>query len=397
MTEDRVPEAEISKRLSYLQKKLIKNNMEGIFLTHRPDIYYFSGTAQDCYLYVPAESAPILFIKRYFPRAQKEASIKEMMEILSVTEIPGRIRDKTGTLPTTCGLAFDVVPVRDYHFYQSLFPETLFTDGTAVINSCRKIKSPWEIEQIRLAASLSEKTFGYIKTVIRPGLTEMELCGMFEAFARKHGNGGKLILRHYRSEAYPFHLISGKNGGLPGALDSPVCGTGTSAAFPFGAGHKKINKNEPVLIDIGSVLKGYHMDETRMFAISSMPEEAKKASYAAMEIINSLVSYMKPGILMSDVYHKSVQLAESLGFGTEFLGLPGYKSMFIGHGIGLEVIENPIISKGNHKALETGMVLSLEPKMVFKNKFAAGIESVVYIKEQGAEFLSTTEQSVFIC
>jgi len=220
---------------------------------------------------------------------------------------------------------------------------------------------------------------------------------MFEAFSRKHGHSGKLLLRHYRSEGYPFHLMSGISGGLPGAMDSPVCGTGTSAAFPFGAGHKKINANEPVLIDFGAVLNGYHMDETRMFAISSMPDKAKRASYATIEILDHLVSFMKPGIPMSEVYQKSVDQAVSMGFEEEYLGLPTHKARFIGHGIGLEITESPVLSQGNQDLLKTGMVLAIEPKMLYKNKFAAGIESVVCITELGAELISTTEQSVFIC
>jgi len=397
MTEHMVPDTEIRSRITRLQKELIKNNQDGIFLTHKPDIYYFSGTAQDCYLYVPAENNPLLFVKRYLPRAKKETSLEHTIQVKSVTDIPGIISDLEGRLPSLCGLAFDVVPVRDYHFYMSLFEDTQFEDGTPLINSCRKIKSPWEVLQIQNAADLSEKTYNHIRDIIRPGQTEMELCGLFEAYARKHGHGGKLILRHYRSEAYPFHLISGVGGGLPGAMDSPICGTGTSAAFPYGAGHKKLEKNEPILIDFGTVLNGYHMDETRMFAMGSMPDDAEKASFATIEILNQLISYMKPGIRISDVYEKSVMLAKTMGYEKEFLGLPDHKATFIGHGIGLEIVEQPILSKSNRHLLESGMVLAVEPKMLFKNRFSVGVESVIHITENGTETISRTDHTVFIC
>ena len=96
-------------------------------------------------------------------------------------------------------------------------------------------------------------------------------------------------------------------------------------------------------------------------------------------------------------FEKSVKSAKSLGYEEQFLGLPGIKSNFIGHSIGLEIVESPIISKGKKDVLKPGMVFAVEPKFIFKNEFAAGIESVIQITEDGACFLSTTPHEIFIC
>ncbi|MCP4020749.1 MAG: M24 family metallopeptidase, partial [Desulfobacteraceae bacterium] len=223
---------------------MAKQNIQALLLTHKPDIFYFSGTAQDCYLLIDCEKEPMLFVKRYLPRAKKESFLKTILPIASIRDIPERIKDFHHHWPKNLGLAFDVVPVKDYLFFQRLLDGCGLTDGTAVIDFCRKIKSDWELQQIKQAAAISKQTFEFAQTHLECGMTEMEFCGIIEAFARKQGHSGKAQSRHYRAQIYPFHLVSGKNGGMPGALDSPFSGTGVSTIFPFGPGPKKIKKNE---------------------------------------------------------------------------------------------------------------------------------------------------------
>jgi Xaa-Pro aminopeptidase len=225
----------------------------------------------------------------------------------------------------------------------------------------------------------------------------MEFAGMFETYARKLGHGAGIRVRHYLTEGYPWHVLSGKSGSMPGLLDSPASGRGTSAAFPVGAGRKKLRANEPVMVDLGSVLNGYHMDETRMFAIDSMPARAMKTCRAAIEIHNSIIEKAKPGIPLCDIFGHSVQLSEKLGYADSYLGASGHKVSFVGHGIGLEIIEPPVISRNRKDLLEPGMTFALEPKFVFENEFTAGVESVFLVTETGARLISKVPVTVFVC
>lgn len=394
---DPTPETEIADRINTVQNQMAAHQINALFLTHKPDIYYFSGTAQDCYLYIEKDHDPVVFVTRYLPRAQQETPLKNIEPITSIKDIPRLIEYRFKKHPDTCGLAFDVVPVKDLYFYKTLFKPTQFVDGTPVIESCRQIKSPWEIDQMKKAALVSKQTFDFMAENITPGISEMEFCGMFETYSRTLGHSGKLLARHYRTEAFPFHLMSGKNGGIPGALDSPLCGTGTSNAYPYGAGPKLIKKNEPILIDFGTALNGYHMDESRMFIIGKLPDKAENASKVSIEILYTLLDRMKPGLPMDEIFETAVTLAKKHSLGDQFLGLPDLKSKFIGHGVGLELVENPIIAKGKKILLKPGMVLAVEPKFIFKHQFAAGIESVIQITKNSSEFLSSTENKIFFC
>lgn len=387
MNKFKVPSGEIIRRKAIIQKELQNSGIDGLFIVQRVDLFYFSGTAQNGYLYMPAEGEPLLFIKRYMPRAQEETSLKNVVEIKSIKEVPGLISDFYGNLPGKIGFEFDVLPVRDFNFYKSLFHIDKYIDGSTLIHNVRMIKSDWEIEQMERTAELSKKTFEYMKTAIRPGLTEMEFAGMYETFARKLGHGAKLRIRDFQTEGYPWHILRGTNCGLVGSLNSP-----------FSRGRNKLlTPNEPIIIDLPSVLNGFHMDETRMFAIGSMPDRAMDACRAAIDIHNAVLEIVKPGITFGELFHHSVETAESLGYSAPYLGPPGYKVNFIGHGVGLELIEHPIIAIGEKDRIEPGTTFALESKMVFKNEFSAGIKSVFLATEQGARLISKVPLEIFIC
>jgi len=360
-------------------------------------LFYFSGTAQNGYMYIPAQGQPMLFIKQYFPRAEKESSVADIVKIESIKEIPELIADRCGRPPQILGFELDVLPVNDFNFYQSLFKVKKCVDGSPHILKVRRIKSDWEIAQLENTAAMTAKTFEYMHAAIRPGLSEMEFAGMFETYARRLGHGAGIRVRHYQTEGYPWHVLSGKNGGLAGLLDSPASGEGTSAAFPVGAGHKKLCADEPIMVDLGSVLNGYHMDETRMFAIGSMPAKAMDTCRVAIEIHNAIIEKARPGITLGELFEHSVRLAATLGYAESYLGIPGHKVSFIGHGIGLEIVEPHIIARNRKDRLEPGMVFALEPKFVYKNEFCAGIESVFLVTETGARLISKVPVEVFVC
>jgi len=392
-----IPSGEISRRKLNIQKALKQNRIDGLLIAQRVDLLYFSGTAQNGLLFLPSEGEPLLFIKRYLPRAQEESPLKNIIGIDSIREIPDHILDFYGRFPNLLAFEFDVLPVKTFNFYKSLFPARDFVDGSPLILDVRMIKSGWEIEQMERTAEMSCRTFEYMRTIIRPGLTEMEFAGMYETFARRLGHGAGLRVRDYLTEGYPWHVLSGKNGGMVGLLDSPASGEGTSVAFPCGAGNKLLAPDEPVMVDLGSVLNGYHMDETRMFAIGSMPDKALQACLAAIQIHDSVLEKVKPGITAGELFLHAESLAESLGYADYFLGPPGVKVSFIGHGIGLELIEQPVIARDRKEQLRSGMVFALEPKMVFMNEFSAGIESVFTVTETGARLISRVPAEIFIC
>ncbi len=393
----KVPAAEIERRRRNVQHFLQANSIDGLLIIQRVDLFYFSGTAQHGFLFIPADGEPLLCIKRYLPRAQRESALHNIVAIQSVKDLPERIIDLYHRLPPTLALEYDVLPVKEFNFYRRLFNGCRLVDGSSLILNVRQIKSDWEIVQMEQTAELSARTFDYMQTVLKPGLSEMEFAAIYETYARKLGHGGKLRTRNYQSEAYPWHVLSGENGGKVGMLDSPFSGEGTSPAFPCGAGHRVIKPHEPILVDFGTMLNGYHMDETRMFAIGEMTERALQACNTAIDIHNAVLKKVRPGITTGELFDYAVAAAESAGFEETFLGPPDQKVDFIGHGIGLELIEPPYIARGKRDVLEPGMTLALEPKFCYRDEFAAGIESVFQVTDSGSRLITRVPARVFIC
>ncbi len=392
-----MPKGEIDARIDKVQARMKTGKIGGMLILQRVDLLYFSGTAQNAALYIPQEGSPLLMVKKYFSRAVQESSIAHIIEIQSVKEIPIKIQEAYGRMPDHIGVEMDVMPVREFNFYQSLFPAQVLMDGSALVLDVRMVKSSWEIQQMKKAAELSQKTFAYMTFVLRPGLQEMEFAGMVEAFARKYGHGGMLRVRDYQAEGYPWHVLSGENSGRLGLLDAPASGAGTSLAFPCGAGNKCLALDEPILVDFGTVLNGFHMDETRMFAMQSMPKKARDAAEASIKIHDAVLDRIRPGMAAGEIYEYSRVKAEEVGYADAFLGPPGYQVAFVGHGIGMELIEPPFLAKGKQQILEPGMTFALEPKIVFENEFMAGVESVFAVTENGSELISKVPVDVFIC
>ncbi|NNF98767.1 MAG: aminopeptidase P family protein [Desulfobacteraceae bacterium] len=391
------PMSEITNRITALQQLMQHQQMDGMFILQRADLFYFTGTAQDAFLYIPVDGPPLLMVRRFYPRARAESAIQDIVEIPSVKQIPRIIIDRYGTLPKICAMELDVLPVKDFRFYRKLFNTAKTVDGSALILKVRQIKSAYELDLMENTAARSAQTFEYMKSIISDGLSEMEFAARFEVFARKIGHAGHLRVRHFQSEGYAWHVLSGKNGSKVGLLDSPASGEGTSPAFPCGAGVKRLKTGEPIMVDMAWMCNGYHMDETRMFALGSMPPKALEASGAVREIHDAVIAAARPGVAIADLFDLSVRMAGGMGYADQFLGPPGYKVKFIGHGIGVELIESPIMAKGSPFILESGMTFALEPKMVFKDEFGVGIESVIQVTRDAAVLISRVPPEVFIC
>ncbi|MEJ5358883.1 MAG: Xaa-Pro peptidase family protein [Desulfobacterales bacterium] len=393
----RVPAAEIEGRLARLREALRAEGLEAAFLVQAVDRFYFSGTAQDAFLHVPAEGPALLFVRRFFPRAREESPLAEIVPIDSVRRIPELLKRRFGRLPARLGLELDVLPVNEFRFFRDLLAPQVLSDISPAILRLRSRKSDWEIAQLEATAEMSRRTFDFMRRILAPGITEMEFAARAEAFSRRLGHAGMLRVRGFNALGYPGHVLSGPNGGRPGMLDAPASGSGTSCAFPAGAGPRRLRRNEPILVDFGSVKNGYHLDEARMFAVGDMPGEALAACRAAIDLHDRLIAAARPGVTGAALFEQAVALAEQWGYGDSFLGPPGHKVRFVGHGIGLELVEPPFLARGRETPLEENMVLAVEPKLVFEGRFAAGVESVFRVTSAGGRLLSRVPVEVFVC
>ena len=407
------PREELEDRLTRLRKGMEREGMEAFLVVQKMDYYYLSGTTQDGLLFVPLEGKPLLMVRREVERARVESPLEEVTGFKSTRELPSLIRDHWGrnSEPQTLGLELDVLPVRDYFRYQDLFPGARFMDASPVIRDIRKIKSPFEIELMRVAGDIGKKVYQEARESLKEGMTEIEFGGLLEAAAKGYGHEGLLRVRSLNYEAYTWHVLSGPSGGIVSQSDSPMGGLGLSPAFPVGASLRVMRAHEPILVDFGTCYHGYQTDETRMFSIGQMGKKFIGAYNACREIHDAVLEETRPGADCEAIFQKTLRLAEQLGYspstgrrgepvepsghGGSYLGPPGLQTCFIAHGIGLELNEFPFLAQGQSYPLEEGMTFAVEPKIVFPGEGSVGLENTVVVTQDGYEILTPLEQEIF--
>jgi len=384
--------AEVPQRIAALRGLMAAQGMEAALVLQRADLFYLSGTAQDGLLYLDHDRE-LLFIRRHAPRAEAESPLS-VVSFRSFREIPRVIRDRCGRLPETMGLEMDVVPVALFRRLEDLMPEVAFADLTPLILRLRSKKSPWEVSMMERAGEIGLRVYQEVPRVLREGMTELQLAGKLLEVALSNGHQEYLRMRGFNAEAHSWHVLSGPSGGVLSSMEAPMGGWGPSPAYPMGASPKEIRRSEPVLIDFGTCYWGYLVDETRCFSVGPLPEKFRRAFEACREILGELITSAKPGVSCYSLYRLAWEVAKALGYQDQFMGPPGYKTRFVGHGIGLELNEPPFVAEGHDYPLEEGMTLALEPKMVFPGEGAVGIENTYLVTSQGLRSLTPVSEEL---
>ncbi len=390
------PLDELEERFKRLRGHMAREGMDAFLVVQKMDLYYLSGTTQDGLLFVPLEGEPLLMIRREIERARLESPHEQVAAIKSLRELPSLIKDHWGRGPETLGLELDLLPVRDYLRYQDLFPGAKLVDASPVIKETRRLKSPFEIDLMRKAGEIGRRVYHEARDILREGMTEIEFGGLMEAAAKRYGHEGILRVRSLNYEAYTWHVLSGRAGGIVSQSDSPMGGLGLSPAFPVGASRRVMGANEPILVDFGTCFHGYQADETRMFSLGPMEKKFIEAYKACREIHDLVLEETRPGANCEEIFEKTVRLAHRLGYGDSYLGPPGLQTRFIAHGIGLELNEFPFLARGHCYPLEEGMTFAVEPKIVFPAEGAVGLENTVVVTGEGYEILTPLEQDIFV-
>lgn len=388
------PAEELRARIEKLQKSLQKRDVHGALIIQKTDLFYFSGTSQQGWLYIPVEGKPLLMVYKDYERAVSESGLDEIVSLVSPKTIPQLLQERGYSLPSVLGMELDVIPANLYFLFNTIFEQAEIRDISFDIRLIRSVKSAYEISIIRQACALSDKVAARVPELIEPGKTEVQLAGEIEAYARSLGHQGIVRMRLFGSELFYGHLMSGSAAAMPSYLASPTGGEGVSGLIGQGAGFKKIEKNESILFDYVFALDGYISDHTRVFALGTLPEELLAAHEAMLEIQDEVKKLAVPGSITGDLYEQMIVMAEEKGYSDHFMGVGERKIRFTGHGVGLELDEFPFIAKGQKLPLQEGMVIALEPKAIFPEKGVVGIENTHLVTGEGLESLTCFDDKI---
>lgn len=347
------------------------------------DVYYFAGTRQNAILWIPAEGEPLLLVRKSLSRAMDESPIAAIRPFPSSKEFASVFSEDLSTI----GMTFDAIPVQQHLFYSRALPGRTFVDISMMLRELCSVKSSFELEQLRLSAGKLASVFAEVPQFLKAGMRELDLSAEMEYRLRKAGHEGYVRMRAFNQEL--FFGLAVSSGGLNGGFfDGPVTGKGLSSASPHGASCDEIRVNQPILLDFGGVFNGYISDMTRMFVIGTLDAELQRAFDVAIEIQELVRRGMKPGAICEELFFAAAAMAEEAGLGSCFMGMPGEQAKFVGHGVGLELDELPVLAKGFTMPLQAGQVIAVEPKFVIPGKGVIGIENTFVVTDDGGQRLS---------
>ncbi len=389
------PPDEISGRIAKFQHHLRTVGLDGALILQNTDLYYFSGTIQQSHLYIPAQGRALLMVRKSLARARAESPLEAIVALRSPGQLMQLIRDHGLTAPATLGMELDVMPANTYFAYRERFPEVEIRDVSTPIRMLRAVKSDYELSLIRQAAAFSDQVAECLPALLEEGLTEIELAGQVEAQARRLGHQGIVRMRLWGAEMFYGHLMAGSAAALPSYLASPTGGASVNAAVAQGPSFRKIRRNEPILLDYVFAWKGYISDHTRIFCIGRPPRALLDAHALMLDLQARIKAMATPGTSAGDLYAAAVQMAEQMGVGDHFMGAGGSDRIrFIGHGVGLELDEFPFLAQGQTTVLEEGMVIALEPKLIYPGQGVVGIENTHVVTARGLEQLTVAEEQI---
>jgi Xaa-Pro aminopeptidase len=261
-------------------------------------------------------------------------------------------------------------------------------DASKIFHRLRETKSSWEIDQIRKSGHVNHEMFLAVAERCGNGVTELDVASVAEEVSRKRGFGGRIRMRRWPMDCDRAVVAAGRSGGVPSFFDSAIGGSGANPMAPLGSGHRRIEEEVPVLVDIVHVHRGYISDCTRMFSSGSLPEIWNERLNDMVEIRDSIVNNLGSGGTCSEAWELGRDLAIEMGHAEHLMGMRPHQAKFLGHSVGLELDESPVLANGFDRPMHEGCIMAIEPKVVYDDG-AVGTEDTWVSGKDGLECLTS--------
>jgi Xaa-Pro aminopeptidase len=371
-----------------IQAALREMGAEGVLLTADVNLYYLTGLVFSGYYYLSVDEDPVLFVKR-----PGGLSGERLFAIHKPEQIPDIFAANGWKMPEYVLMEADEMSYSEYMRLQGVFHFRKTDNATTFMRRIRKVKTPWEISQLRLSADRHAATYARIPECYRPGMTDLRFQIEIEHQMRLHGSVG--IFRAFGPNMNIFmgSLLAGENAATPSPFDFALGGGGQTAFYPIGANGTLLKEGMAVMVDMAGNYTDYLTDMTRVYSIGNLPEAALRAHQVALEIQDALEAEARPGVACADLYNRAYAMVEKAGLTAYFMGTK-QQARFVGHGIGLEINEPPVFTPRSKEILEPNIAFAFEPKFVIPQVGAVGIENSFLVTDAGVEKLTSFREDI---
>ena len=390
----RVPVSELEARQSRLSEALAGAGHESVLIDDPVELYWLTGGRQSSLLLVGAEGSGISntqWVRRSLQRARHEAGGSDSPHSIATRPRMGEFGGALSEAGCTRvpGMLAVKVPKSRWSFLSSkiggLGGES--EDCTGILYALREIKSDWELEMHRESGRINRMMFEVIRDQGGLGQTEIEMAGAADEVSRAAGFGGRIRMRTWPMDCDRVVIAAGRSGAVPSYFDSGVAGLGASPMASWGAGFARVSGGEPVLVDIVHVHRGYVSDCTRMFSAGRLSDEWMQKLDEMVEVADFVIGSLGKGIDCSAVWDEGCAMVAEMGHAEHLMGMPPDQARFLGHSVGLELDETPVVARGFDQPLERGGTMAIEPKVIYPEG-AIGTEDTWVRGADGMECLT---------
>ncbi len=375
-------------RQQRLQSAMQSMNIGGCILTTAVNVFYMTGMVYNGYYYLPIEGQPIHFVKR-----PEDVNFDNTIYIRKPEQITDELKNLGLLIPQSVLIETDVISFGECSRLLNTFGLKEAANASTLMRKVRSVKTEFELEQVRLCARKHEAVYKIIPSVYKEGMTDIEFQIEIERLMRLHGSLG--LFRSYgeNMDIYMGSLLTGENAEAPSPFDFALGGAGTSPILPLGASGQKIKKGNTIMVDMAGNYTPWMTDMTRVFSVGKTLDLAYRAHQVSIEISNKVMDIAKPGVSCAELYNIAMEAVVKNNLEPYFMGTK-QQAKFVGHGVGLEINEPPVLTPRSKELLEPNIVFALEPKFVIPEVGAVGIENTYLVTQDGLEKLTILEEEI---
>jgi Xaa-Pro dipeptidase len=386
----KVPLSELTDRMKRFRARMDAENpgWELAAIFGRVNQYYFTGTMQDGLLLVPRDGEAVFCVRRSFERAGAESLFPDIRPIKS-------FRDAVPAVPAAAArqvihLETEMVPLALVQRFRKHFLCQEVASLDAQVARVRAVKSPYELAVMERCGAIHRRIMEEsVPTMLREGMNEAELaCELYTLLVRE-GHQGIVRFGMFNVDIAVAQLGFGENSIYPTSFDGPGGCVGISPAAPvLGSRDRKLRKGDLVFVDVGCAVDGYHTDKTMVYMFGRpLPDEVIAMHRRCVEIERQLAALLKPGAIPSKI-HAAIMGSLDPEFLKNFMGFGNRRANFLGHGVGLQIDEPPVLAEGFDEPLVEGMTLALEPKKGMPGVGMVGSENTYIVTPESGRSIT---------
>lgn len=373
-------ETEQALRTGRLRSLMEKAGIVCALIRDNANIYWLTGRVFRGYIYIDTRlEAPLYFVRQ--PNHLRDVREGAVHFIRKPEQIATMLAEASVTVDAPVALELDSDAYSEAVRLAAVFGQLPQQNISPVVRLARAVKTAVEQAMLRESGIRQSYVYERIPRLYHEGMTDIEFQIEIERASRLEGCLGQFRVAGSDMELFMGNVLTGDNADTPSPYDFAMGGEGADPSIPVGANGTVIKPGAPVMVDVNGNYTGYMTDMTRMYSAAPLDSRAVELNRLSADICDALAAMMKPGVEAKALYEKALAMATEAGYADFFMG-HRYHAGFVGHGIGIEVNEQPVLAPRSRDILEEGNVIAVEPKFVLPGLGAVGVENTYIVRAE---------------